>query len=149
MRNSEKYLPKGISSRPGYTSGRGARTSDLNSDQLLYIYNEIKENEGYSAADNFVSMIENLKVASCTDFLLSLYRLEDNKWKFDNFESNGIYTENEGEAIGTLFATLSGNNIDDTLAIVVPFLNKFNKVHISDRFGEYSNKYNSYNMFYR
>ena len=36
----------GMSTRPEYYSGRGATTTDLNSDQLKLIYNAIEKNEG-------------------------------------------------------------------------------------------------------
>ena len=65
---SEKYLPQNMSSRPGYTSGRGATITDLDSERLTFIYDELIENETQEAADNFVLMVQNLKVASCTDF---------------------------------------------------------------------------------
>jgi len=135
---SENYLPQNMSSRPGFTSGRGATITDLDSDRLTFIYDKIVENENQDAADNFVLMVQNLQVASCTEFLLSLYRLEIRGWKYDDTffsdsNSNGIYAENEGEAIGTLFAGISGGSrVDDTLRIVYPFLSKFDKLHITD-----------------
>jgi len=135
---SENYLPKNMSSRPGYTSGRGATITDLDSERLTFIYDALIENESQEAADNFVLMVQNLKVASCTDFLLNLYRLEMRDWKYDDTffsdsDSNGIYAENEGEAVGTMLASMfGGSREDDTLRIVGPFLSKFDMRHITD-----------------
>ncbi len=37
-----------------------------------------------SAAENFVQMIEEMQVLSATDFLISLYALESNNWKYES-----------------------------------------------------------------
>lgn len=136
---SEGYLPNSMSNRPGFTSGRGATISDLDSKKLHHIHSEIKKNEGEDAARNFVDMVEDLTVASCTGFLLALYQLETDGWvyakKEDTKKRNDIYAENEGEAIGTVLATLSSPGLrdsrksDDTLRIVGPFLRNFGRMH--------------------
>jgi hypothetical protein len=129
---SEKFLPNNMSSRPGYTSGRGATISDLDSDRLSHIHAEIEKNVSKEAAENFVDMVADLEVASCTGFLLALYQLETDNWKYTKREKkdrNDIYCENEGEAFGCVASSLFGGNTDDTLRIVGPFLNRFGIFH--------------------
>ena len=72
----------GMSTRPECYSGRGATTSDLNSDILFSIHKDIKKEYGKVAAESFVRMVAGLKVASATTFLNELYRLFNNGWKF-------------------------------------------------------------------
>ena len=61
---------------------------------------------------------------------------------FSDSDSNGIYAENEGEAVGTMLASMfGGSKGDDTLRIVGPFLSKFDKRHITDTGS--SRRYNS------
>ena len=150
MRQSKNYLPNSMSSRPGYTSGRGATTTDLDSKKLSFIYDKIRENESIDAADNFVQMVKNLQIASCTEFLVSLYKLEDRGWKYDDSffgkSSNDVYVENEGEAIGTIFSAFGGGiRHDDTLSIVSKFLRQHNESHIT--MGN-SNSRDHYGCFY-
>lgn len=145
---SKTYIPDSMSSRPGYTSGRGATTTDLDSKKLKHIYNEILEHQGFDASKSFIEMVRNLKVASCTEFLLSLYRLETSDWKYTDgfFSSEGssdVYVENEGEAMGTVFAAMGGPRGDDTLQIVYRFLNEFGLRHITDD-GRYRNHYDMF-----
>lgn len=71
-----------MSTRPEYYSGRGATTSDLNSEILFGLHKDIEKEYGKTAADSFVKMVAGLEVASATTFLNELYRLFNNEWKF-------------------------------------------------------------------
>ena len=81
-------------------------------------------------------MVKNLKVSSCTGFLNELYSLKRNNWIYIEKENgsvrNDIHCENEGEAFGTMMGMFGGNNSDDTLQIVTPFLRNFNEKHITN-----------------
>ncbi len=131
-------LPKSMSYSPGFTSGRGAMISDLDSEKLLFIHDKIKNGISEEAAENMVDMVQDLKVASCTGFLKELYMLERNDWIYNkkehpkNEERNDLYCENMGEAEGTLLSTIFGGNGDDTLQIVSRFLSRFDKRHITE-----------------
>jgi len=71
-----------MSTRPEFTSGRGAILCDLNGTQLEKIYQGIKNEFGEKAADNYVKMVRDIKVMSCTTFLEELYMLCSNNWKY-------------------------------------------------------------------
>jgi hypothetical protein len=85
-----------MSTRPEFYSGRGATTSDLNSDILFGIHKDIKKEYGEDAAKNFVKMVADLKIASATAFLQRLYDLSNNDWKYFDRESQSAA---EGVAI--------------------------------------------------
>ena len=103
---------------------------DLNGRQLEYIYTSIKQYYGDEAAKNFVAMVADLPVLSATDFLLALYRLEAEGWKWNTSmkpRSKGISFENEGEALCSVTQALanlySGNSTrDETYSIRGNFL---------------------------
>lgn len=80
----------GMSDEPEYYSGRGATTSDLDGDILYNIYIQIKEKLGTNQANEFVTMVENLKELSATNFLNALYFLERNNWKYKQFRESKI-----------------------------------------------------------
>jgi len=128
---SKKFLPNSMSSRPGYTSGRGATISDLDFEKLTYIHDNILKEVGEEASKNFVKMVKNLKVASSTSFLLNLYELESNSWVYTEPKDIDNYVSNEGEAFGTVMS-IFGNRGDDTLEIVGEFLSRFGEIHISE-----------------
>lgn len=71
-----------MSRRPEFYSGRGATTSDLNSNTLFNIHDAIEKEYGKSAAKNFVNMIDDIKVLSATTFLTELYDLYHANWKY-------------------------------------------------------------------
>lgn len=80
----EKYTQGRMSSRPEYYSGRGNNPGDLDSSTLQNIYEGIEAQVGAEAAKAFVNMVgEMTEDASATTFLVSLYRLERNEWKFE------------------------------------------------------------------
>jgi len=128
---SEKFLPNSMSSRPGYTSGRGAIISDLDSEKLTHIHDNILKEIGEEASKNFVKMVKNLKVASCTSFLMNLYELESNSWVYIEPKDIDTYVSNEGEALGVVMS-IFGNRSDDTLEIVGEFLSRYGETHISE-----------------
>jgi len=88
------YTEGRMSARPEFYSGRGVNTGDLNHKHLKMIYTGIKKELGDAQAEAFVEMLQVLKDMSATGFLNSLYRLEDNGWKFDkalfNRKNDGI-----------------------------------------------------------
>lgn len=69
-----------MSARPGYYSGRGATTSDLNSDLLNKIADGIKKEYGDQAHDSFVKMVWDTPSLSATAFLTNLYALHSAGW---------------------------------------------------------------------
>ncbi len=83
LRAEDIVREAGMCSRPEYYSGRGATLSDLNSKILDKVYSGIQKAHGKNAADDFTKMVENIPKLSATDFLLSVYRLEQNNWKYD------------------------------------------------------------------
>ena len=72
----------GMSKRPAYYSGHGARRGDLSAKQLLGIYDQILEHEGIGPALEFIKMVGSLKSLGATPFLEELYRLQYNGWIF-------------------------------------------------------------------
>lgn len=135
MKTAKECLPKSIDSSPGYSSGRGATISDLDSDKLFLIYKNILDNIGFQASKNFVQMVKNIRVMSCTAFLQGLYILEKNDWKLkveDVQDLDDLYWENEDEAYWCVASTIGKNpKKDDTLEIVGFFLKRFGEKHIS------------------
>lgn len=91
-----EYGKDKISTRPEFYSGRGNTTSDLNSEILETIYTGVQKEIGDKAAKSFVKMVgEMVHDASATTFLTSLYRLEQNNWKFNS----SIVPTNQAEAL--------------------------------------------------
>ena len=72
----------GMSERPEYYSGRGATSSDVNDKILEKTYQIVQREHGKEAAGEFAQMVADIPVLSATDFLLTFYRLEGNKWKW-------------------------------------------------------------------
>lgn len=126
-------IPKGMSGRPEYYSGRGATITDLDSDKLFNSYQKIKENVGVEASKNFIEMVKNLKVASATSFLNAFYELASNDWKFNKnpeLDKDEIPTKDlDCYIIGTIEKATKRKNSDMTLSIVQPFLNRFGEKH--------------------
>lgn len=108
-----------MSTRPEYYSGRGAILGDLSGEQLFTIYNGIKEKLGEEQATAFVTMIENIKSLSATNFLNCLYALEASDWVYRPFEESDIDIGPDGPereiiAFATTFTGLSSFVRDDT-----------------------------------
>ena len=128
----EIVLSVGMVDRPGYYSGRGARTSDLDGDMLYAIYQKITQELGAKPADAFVTMVRKLKTLSATNFLNSLYTLERNNWTYKaSFHESNIDLGHDGKgreaiAFGTLAEALFGSDSirDDTRIIKNSFLRK-------------------------
>jgi hypothetical protein len=121
----------GMSTRPGYYSGRGATRTDLNSEKLERIHAAILKNKGEDAAKAFIEMVVNIPVLSATDFLIALTALDASDYNIEavwgaNLGSNkGIYLEGEGEAWGTIGSVLGGMaDRDETPSIRGPFLRR-------------------------
>ena len=116
----------GMIDRPGYYGGRGATLTDLNGGILEKLYQNIEKSNGEEAAQNFVQMVAEIPKLSATDFLLTLYRLEGNKWKWDSKllgNERGNYADGYGEAMGNVVSVLGGmSERDETYAIRSKFL---------------------------
>jgi len=139
-----------MSSRPGFYSGRGAMLCDLNPRQLEKIWKEININYSEDAGNNFIQMVADIPVLSATDFLVSLYKLANNDFKWENYftqneQGQGIAFENYGEAVGTIFSIFGGmSSRDETQSIKIPFLTNHNyKFKNADRY-----KYNDGNLYF-
>jgi len=143
MNTREIVYVCGMSARPEYYSGRGATMSDLNSDILEKIYQGIKEVHGGKAAGEYVKMVSKIPKLSATDFLLSLYRLEGNKWKWGKGMSGnekGVYVDGPTDeakfAVGmiSIAHVMSGmNERDETSYIRGQFLNKHDVKNPNDK----------------
>ena len=130
--NAEEIVVKaGMSRRPEYYSGRGAILADLNSDILEKIYQGIDKEYGNKASKSFVNMVKEIPVLSATAFLLNLYKLESNNWKWEKNlfgNENGVYvdgpTDNAKMISGlmTIIEVSCKRGRDDTLSIKYPFL---------------------------
>lgn len=112
-------ISAGMSPRPEYYSGRGAKISDLNGDILFAIYKQIKEKMGDKQAEAFVNMIENIKSLSATNFLNCLYVLEANDWIYVPFKESDIdvgpdVPGREAIAFATLFSGYASHGEDST-----------------------------------
>lgn len=127
-----------MSTRPEYTSGRGAILCDLNGTQLEKIYQGILKEYGKKAANNFVKMVDDIEVMACTTFLEELYMLCENGWKYTKkpkeHQANGIsIPKNEnGEyddrsvmsGMLGMFAAMGNNGRDETPQIKNYFLSR-------------------------
>lgn len=97
---SEIVNQVGMSARPEFYSGRGAIRTDLNSDKLEKIYSIINKEYGETSALEYAQMVADIPVLSATDFLLTLYRLEADDWKWNNRRlgnEKGIYIDGKTE----------------------------------------------------
>jgi hypothetical protein len=129
-------MEAGMCPDPGYYSGRGARTTDLNHDILERVFQGVQRYLGADAAGQFIEMVAAIPKLSATDFLLTLYRLEGNQWRWDRNligTEGGVYAENEGAAFGTVMSALRGmRDVDATPSIRDPFLAKHNSQRKDD-----------------
>lgn len=114
-----------MSNSPSYYSGRGATTSDLGYEHLSTIAQAIKENKGDKAQKNFVHMVAQIPVLSATDFLVTLHKLQDNNWEWNQKllpTTNGVHIDSEGSAFGTVMSMMGGPRGDATVQIRAQFL---------------------------
>ena len=123
-----------MSVRPEYYSGRGATTSDLDSNLLFSIQKDIREQFGEKPAKEFAKMIYGINVLSATAFLNELYSLFYNNWKYIKTketatkhiavgkDKNGNYDAERG-AFGVMEYIFSSNR-DQTQEIKSYFLFK-------------------------
>lgn len=137
MRHDQILRESGMSSRPEYYSGRGATTSDLNSDILEKIYTLVKRHHGDDAARNFVQMVHDLPSLPATTFILAFEGLAYNGWKWvkpaEGEEPSNIHPTD----LATGFATIAevmfkGNRPDMTHAIRSGFLWSHKKEYTPD-----------------
>ncbi len=101
MENLKTIIGNYMSTRPEYYSGRGATLSDLNSKILEGIYLGIEKQFGDNAAENYVKMVDGIKVLSATTFLNELYALFYADWKYKAKDKNEngieIHKNKDGE----------------------------------------------------
>lgn len=76
-------MEAGMSARPEFYSGRGAIACDLNDKILEKVYQTVQREHGEKAAKQFAQMVADVPELSATDFLLTLYRLEGQDWKWN------------------------------------------------------------------
>lgn len=122
----------GMSTRPEYYSGRGATRSDLDEDILEKIFKGIEAKFGALPAENFVKMIDDIKVLSATTFLQELYNLYYSNWKYTKKKkhSSGVAVGKNADGeydlasglIGMMGAMSGMNDRDDTQRIKGWFL---------------------------
>jgi len=128
MGASTIVMQAGMSARPGFYSGRGAISSDLNDKILEKVHQGILHAHGEQAAAQFVGMVADIPKLSATDFLLTLYRLEGNGWQWDKRlvgGEKGIYPDGVGSAWGTIASILGGmDERDETNYIRGEFLRR-------------------------
>ncbi|MGB4056517.1 MAG: hypothetical protein WBK77_00335 [Alphaproteobacteria bacterium] len=111
-----KYGQRKLSARPEYYAGRGNNHGDLNSDLIEMVYDGIQTEVGSDAAKAFVNMVSRMTDdASATTFLVSLYRLERNDWKF----KSETVVKNSGESLAESIMELerSGNPHSEIVGI--------------------------------
>jgi hypothetical protein len=91
---------------------------------------------GKEAANNFVEMVEDIPKLTMTDFLLSLFDLENCNWKWKKRPSVGaieVAQDKNGEynlasGLSSVFGVLCGmSDVDETESIRRPFLNSHSK----------------------
>ena len=70
----------GMKSNPAKYSGKIANKKDLSESRLECIFDEVENNLGHEAANNFIQLIEYLPNLAPAPFLKSLYNLEKNNW---------------------------------------------------------------------
>lgn len=127
-------LSVGLSDQPEYYSGRGAVWTDLSGNHLFGIYKKIRGEFGTNAGEAFVTMVENLKCLSATDFLNALYALEEKNWVYTPSSQNTF----EENSASYYFSTFNGGR-DDTEHIKKVFLAKL---------GRYPSRNELYNYHY-
>ena len=125
----------GMSDRPEFYSGRGAILGDINDRILEGVYQGILREHGEYAAQQYVQMVVEIPKLSATDYLLTLYRLEQNNWKWNKDllgNENGVYIgpdrrdgSRESIAFASLIGTIFGDNSrDETKSIRRQFLER-------------------------
>jgi len=78
----------GMSEHVEVYANRVATWTDLSVSHVLGIYNRIRNEIGAHAVEAFVSMVENLKILTASNFLSAFYALEENGWVYAPFEEN-------------------------------------------------------------
>ena len=127
-------METGMSARPEFYSGRGARLTDLDDRKLEVVYQGIRREQGEEAAGNFAQMVADIPKLTVTDFLLTLYRLEANDWTWNKKltgKEDGIYVDGLTDAakVASAFGTLGSvlgrmNEVDETCDIRRDFLER-------------------------
>ena len=135
----------GMSQRPEFYSGRGAIIDDLTGKKIERIYEKIEMAYDKDTAQNFAQMVADIPVLSATDFLLSLYQLEANEWKWEKrllSSRKGIYATDVSTAMGTVLSALGGSSKrDETTAIRNHFL-QIHGIKIPDERNPYEERSN-------
>ena len=119
----------GITDLPEYYSGRGVNFNDLNADKLYAIYKKIRESIGDKQANAFVTLVQQLKILTASNFLECLYVLENNNWnEKTTYKTNLTYTSTD---------LLLSEDIRKTFLRKVVVVNHDENTGYGDDFGEY------------
>jgi len=124
-------MRSGMSRRPEFYSGRGARLSDLDDERLESIWSGIRAARGGDAAQAFALMVASMPEISATDFLLALSALEGNAFAWDAAllpKAGGVYATDPVSAMCTVAD--AGRRGGDTLLIRGRFLKRHGIDHV-------------------
>lgn len=113
-----------MSARPEHYSARGATVTDLHGEQIRQIYKNILKHHGRVASLAFVKMVMGMEQLSATDFLLNLYLLERNEWRWSPdqaTDAGGNHFTCEATAFATMMGVLGGRERDETATIKQQF----------------------------
>ena len=94
----------GINPNAKYYSGRGVTLSDLNSDILNEVFNQLFILDKEFALD-FVRMVNDMKTLGATEFIEEFYLLTENKFKQFNNSNASLREFNHGNQLIISFAT--------------------------------------------
>ena len=89
--NSSKYL------------ARGMACHDVKKEDLIILHNQIQQQLGDDAAQNFIALVKGLKILTATNFLLALQDFDDADFIWDGtFVEKVTSDDNEIEASNVL-----------------------------------------------
>lgn len=120
----------GINPNPGYYSGRGATTSDLDGRKLEALHDLVARHRGEAQAKVLVEVVAGMRCLSASEFIVAVMTLDANGWDAADAlsgEEGGLRPENESQAMATVAEVLgrAGRGArDDTYAIRSGFLRR-------------------------
>lgn len=122
-----KYAPR-LGTRPEFFSGRGATSSDLNSDILEGIYLGLDKVMGRESAKNYILLVARFKCLSATAFLndfINWYCSGCKEYEVTETTDIDLGPDRDLSSIigmATIMSKMYGNNRDDTYQIRSNFL---------------------------
>lgn|GEM_PF-3160989 len=119
----------GLSNRPEYYSGRGAKLGDMNGKHLISIFQKLSRLD-VGKALNMVKMTMEMPTLGATEFIESLYRLAYSGYNLNNTDvstNNFSFGNAKGKEMGVIGAAMfaeafGGYRSDDTSAIKREFV---------------------------